>query len=282
MSIMDIKYNQFKQQQNMINIESGYNVLKDNGIIKDPPINTLRRDQFFINLNINIMNIINSKLCLNQNDIKLCQNTGGGNCFFKVISQFYHNTEIYHAYYRKKLAFEINIIKNSEANKFPYIYKKNNETLTFADYFNQMIITGNFAGNYEIVKMSQILHCNIIIYNNFNFSEEDEKFKFDYETMISDNDILNPYYPIILIGWVNNIHYILIFPKDHPNDLICNLIIHDKSLLANYNEYYTNCNQTIIIDKIKSKYKNNDKNIKKNNKKEETLALEAKNKTFKY
>ena len=94
MSIMDIKYNQFKkQQQNMINIESGYNVLKDNGIIKD---------QFFINLNINIMNIINSKLSLNQNDIKLCQNTGGGNCFFKVISQFYHNTEIYHAYYRKK------------------------------------------------------------------------------------------------------------------------------------------------------------------------------------
>ena len=146
---MDIKYNQFKQQQNMINIESGYNVLKDNGIIKD---------QFFINLNINIMNIINSKLSLNQNDIKLCQNTGEGNCFFKVISLFYHNTEIYHAYYRKKLAFEINIIKNSEANKFPYNYKNNNETLTFVDYFNQMIITGN----YEIVKMSQILHCNII------------------------------------------------------------------------------------------------------------------------
>ena len=96
--------------------------------------------------------------------------------------------------------------------------------------------------------------------------------------MISDNDILNPYYPIILIGWLNNIHYILIFPKDHPKDLIYNLIIHDKSILANYNEYYTNCNQTIIIDKIKSKYKNNDKNIKKNNKKEETLALEPKNK----
>ena len=40
MSIMDIKYNQFKQQQNMINIESGYNVLKDNGIIKDHLLNS--------------------------------------------------------------------------------------------------------------------------------------------------------------------------------------------------------------------------------------------------
>lgn len=85
---MDIKYNQFNYNRNRINIESEYNVLMDNGFIKEQPINTLRRDQFFINLNTNIMNKINSKLSLNQSDIKLCQNTGGGNCFFKVISQF--------------------------------------------------------------------------------------------------------------------------------------------------------------------------------------------------
>lgn len=81
--------------------------------------------------------------------------------------------------------------------EFPYIYKNNNETLSFIDYFNQKVITGNFPGNYEMVKLSQIYLCNILIYNNFNFTEKNEKFIFDYETMISDND--------------NSIHFILIF-----------------------------------------------------------------------
>ena len=86
--------------QNMINIESGYNVLLNKGIIKTPPINSLRKDPFFITLNTDIMFKIKSKSNLNEKDIKLCQNIGGGNCFFKVEIQFYHSKETYHAYYQ--------------------------------------------------------------------------------------------------------------------------------------------------------------------------------------
>jgi hypothetical protein len=152
-----------------------------------------------------------------------------------VISQFYHNNERYHAYYRKKLAEDINIIKNVEARKHLYIYKNNNVVLNFKDYFNQMIITGNFAGEYEIRKLSEILHCNIIIYTNYNFSEIDKSFNFEFETIISPINQINPFYPIILMGWVNYIHYILIFPIDYPDNLICDLIIQeDQTIIQNY------------------------------------------------
>ena len=48
------------------------------------------------------------------------------------------------------------------------------------DYFKKIIITSNFAGEYEIRKLSEILHCNFIIYYNFTFSEYDENFIFNY------------------------------------------------------------------------------------------------------
>ena len=268
---MDINNNQFNHILNMNNIESGYNVLLDNGIILSPPINSLRRDQFFINLHDKIMHKINNKSQLNENDIKLCQNTGGGNCFYKVISQFYHNNERYHAYYRKKLAEDINTIKNVEARKHPYIYKNNNEVLNFIDYFNQMIITGNFAGEYEIRKLSEILHCNIIIYTNFNFAEKDMSFNFEFETIISPNNQINPFYPIILMGWVNNIHYILIFPIDYPDNLICDLIINEEE---NIIQNYTDNKKPIVPFNNKLNIYNNNNKI--NNNKQIQKSLEKK------
>jgi hypothetical protein len=77
---MYINNNQFNHNLNMNNIESGYNVLLDKCIILSPPITSLRRDQFFINLQDKIMHKINNKSQLNEIDIKLCHNTGGGYC----------------------------------------------------------------------------------------------------------------------------------------------------------------------------------------------------------
>ena len=33
--------------------------------------------------------------------MKICDNTSGGNCYFK--SQFFNNTEKFHVYYRKRI-----------------------------------------------------------------------------------------------------------------------------------------------------------------------------------
>ena len=38
------------------------------------------------------------------------------------------------------------------------------------------------------------------------------KYIFDYETLINKDEVFNPFLPTILICWVNGNHYLLMFP----------------------------------------------------------------------
>ena len=93
-------------------------------------------------------------LALNENDINILPNTGGGNCFYKSISQFYNFVEDDHIYYRKEIASFIDSIKTTEIIENPYIYKNEYDILTWEEYFNELKLTGNYAGEYEINKIS--------------------------------------------------------------------------------------------------------------------------------
>jgi len=117
-----------------------------------------------INNNMNISNKIQNKSKLNQKDVNIIDNSGQGNLFYKAISQFYNLSENYHIYSRKIMSEYIDSKKQREAIEYPYISKSSNDIITFLEYFNELIYTGNFAGQYEILNMSIILNCNIVIY----------------------------------------------------------------------------------------------------------------------
>ena len=63
------------------------------------------------------MQKIQNKIKLIEKDIGILNNTGGGICLYKAISQFYNHTEEYHLYYRKKIAKYISWIYDIEPDK---------------------------------------------------------------------------------------------------------------------------------------------------------------------
>ena len=74
------------------NYEVGYDVITNKLKINNPPNHLMRKNIFFINTDQNIMAKLNGKLNLTELDVDVVQNTGGGNCFYKAISQFYLGT----------------------------------------------------------------------------------------------------------------------------------------------------------------------------------------------
>ena len=46
-----------------------------------------------------------------------------------------------------------------------------------------MIVTGSFAGEYEIINAAGLLNLNIVIYTKLNYSISDNLFEFHYENL---------------------------------------------------------------------------------------------------
>ena len=99
-------------QNNILDKERDFNVLLNKEQITEPPKIIKRINLFFITCQNNIITKIDKKEILNQNDIFIIPNTGGGNCFYKCLSQFYNNTEEFHIYYRKIIAIYVESKKN--------------------------------------------------------------------------------------------------------------------------------------------------------------------------
>ena len=86
--------------------------------------------------------------------------------------------------------------------------------MTLGEYFNELIITGNYTGEYEIFKTSELLNCNIIVYNNINYSLSSKNYNFVETNIYKGDHTINPFSPIILLGWVNNNYYVMLYPKN--------------------------------------------------------------------
>jgi len=80
------------------------------------------------------------------------------------------------------------------------------------DNYNNINYTGAFIGQYEIINTCKALRCYVSIYNLNTNADNYDIFNYKYETMVTSNDIYNPFWPIILIGWVNHNHYELLLP----------------------------------------------------------------------
>ena len=162
--------------------EVGYDVLANKLNINDPPNNIKRANIFFINTEPNLMAKLNGKLDLGESDVDVIQNSGAGNCFYKSISQFYLETENYHLYYRKQIAEYIESKKATDSINYPYLYKNEKDILTWHEYFDELKLTGTYAGQYELINTSLLCNCNIIVYRNNHYNIKDRNYNF---TLIS-------------------------------------------------------------------------------------------------
>lgn len=147
------------------NKEVGFDTLNaDIKTIEKPTLKNMRKDIYYINSNPTLVHNIIKKVNLTNKDVVQINNTGYGNCYFKAISQFYTNNEKFHIFYRKSLCEYIASIIDNEKIQYPYIYGNNNTWLSFMDNFYNIIYTGGYVGEYEIIKTTHLLSCNIVIY----------------------------------------------------------------------------------------------------------------------
>ena len=98
------------------------NVISPNIIIESPSKEKLRKDKFFITTNTTLIGKILHKENLNELDVIRINNTGGGDCFFKCLCQFFTNDEKYHIHYRKIICEYIQKKIKDDIIKCPYIY----------------------------------------------------------------------------------------------------------------------------------------------------------------
>ena len=153
-----------RNQLNYNELEHEFNVLNPNYNIPSPLETQIRKNLFIINSNNNIKYKIENKIILNEGDIIRIKNSGEGNCYFKCIIQIYINQETLHIYYRKIICELISAKINIDKINYPYAINNNNEPISYLENFNNIIKTGYFAGQYEIINSCIKLNCNVCIY----------------------------------------------------------------------------------------------------------------------
>ena len=117
-----------------------------------------------------------------------------------------------------------------------------------------MILTGSFAGEYEIINAAGLLNISIVIYTNLNYSDSDDLFEFEFENLYTKNNtIFNPFIPTILIGWVNRNHFVLIMPKGiSPKELPIEANLNTSNNKNNTNIKICNSQQKQKINNLKN------------------------------
>lgn len=99
-------------------LEIGFKVLNNNINIPEPDENDKRKNLYLINTNQNLKYKLENKIVLNEQDVVRIRNTGNGNCYYKCLSQFYTNNEIFHMYYRKIICELIETLKEWDKLNF--------------------------------------------------------------------------------------------------------------------------------------------------------------------
>ena len=261
------QFNMFNNYQNnfVINKNKGYDVILNQKDIKEPPAQSKRNNLYEINTSAKLMNKIQNKQNLTQAEIDVIENEGDGNCYFRVLSQFFNLYEDFHIYFRKRLALYIESKKQQDESAYPYIYKSENVILTYKEYYEELCKTGTFAGEYEIVNSAILFNINIIIYSCNNYSPYNNNNIFQFETIKSPQNNFNPFIPILLIGWCNQNHYIYLSYKKKDNSDNQDNKIKFKTNSKNIGNNNPNT-EIKSEEKIDKQFKNSDESYIENNK----------------
>ena len=149
-------------------------------------------------------------------------------------------------HYKQRVVILINSKQNEDKVNYPYIYGNNNTWMTYEENFNNLIKTGTYIGEYEIINTCMEFKCNIVIYK----LEIDNKGEliYKFETIRSNIANFNPFIPIILIAWINNNHYELLLPNG----------LNEEEIPIEYNLLIANLKSS--LDENKSQSNTNKKN----------------------
>ena len=106
---MSKKFIQFNMLSNYLKVYTnnnniGYIVINNKDNILDPPKSSERKDLYFVNKSANLINKINNKSEMTEEDVMIIENKADGNCFFSVLSQYFNQDERFHNDYRKLVA----------------------------------------------------------------------------------------------------------------------------------------------------------------------------------
>ena len=87
-------FNNYNKLNNQQSKDIGNDVIQNQDQIFESPKDQKRSDIYFINRASNLMDKIYAKNNLDQEDILTSTNDGDGNCFFRVLSQFFYYKQI--------------------------------------------------------------------------------------------------------------------------------------------------------------------------------------------
>ena len=202
-----------KLEEEEINTEEEQQILKTidrhNKINKENLYNKLNKNKLkiFINENNEYKNEIDG------NTLSIKNIEGDGNCFYRLISYYFHNSENYYNNYRQ-LIYEI---CSNDIDHIKEIYVSNNNLLEqdIETYITNISKDGTFAGDIEINKMAQMLQYNIICYTLDNG-------RYKLQAVYYGNDDKNILIPVNFVntGYHLKFEAIPIGPKNIGVDII--------------------------------------------------------------
>ena len=70
------------------------------------------------------------------------------------------------------------------------MYINENEIITFKEYFDELFVTGKYAGHNEVINTTKIFNSNIVIYRKAKFNYIDKIFNLDFENIVNNSKIL--------------------------------------------------------------------------------------------
>ena len=169
---------------------------------------------------ITLINKFKNKSDININSNNIIYNSGGGDCWFKSISQALYSDEIYHTTIRKKI-YEVLITKKSYYEQNQTSIEDDNKIVSVSEYIESIKFLNHWAGDLEIGQTSLLYNINIIIYKVEKVNNGIANLSF-YNIYGDLNDVEKP---MLFIGLIGNNHYQII---DYNNNFISLNYINNK------------------------------------------------------
>ena len=139
---------------------------------------------------------------LSRDIINIKNVEGDGNCFYRVISQFLFNNELFHQKIRNEIYEKA---ENRGKNDLKGINLLENVDLSASKYINNIQFNGGFAGDYEISIAHKLYSINIAAYR---FKNDDELSFIKFY-----NDDGNNNRNLLILIYKNDNHYQLAYYK---------------------------------------------------------------------
>ena len=158
-----------------------------------------------------IMKQIKKKENIIIKDTNFIENTGGGDCYYKSLSQCLYGTEIYHYALRQKIYKSLHN-KSEQYNNSGITINIGNINIPIKEYIEKIQNKNFWAGDLELSETNELYKMNIIVYKVLKRDDLSAELSFYniYGNIYNNN-------PNILLTLINNNHYNIIKFSNEQN-----------------------------------------------------------------